>query len=68
VLRDGTIGCEETLGRPQRLGSLPERYGVGTLPVVLFFQDGRVVDQLSGVVDRADMAAKLHILTRNSHA
>jgi thioredoxin 1 len=30
----------------------PERYGVGTLPAVLFFQDGRVVDQLSGVVDR----------------
>jgi thioredoxin-like negative regulator of GroEL len=46
----------------------PERHGVGTLPAVLFFQDGRVVDQLSGVVDRADMAAKLHILTRNSHA
>jgi hypothetical protein len=22
VLRDGTIGCEETLGRPQRLDSL----------------------------------------------
>jgi thioredoxin 1 len=47
---------------------MPERYGIHTLPAVLFFQDGRVVDQLSGVVDRADMAAKLLILTRNSHA
>src|SRR5918992_3422325 len=31
----------------------PERYGVETLPVVLLFRDGQVVDQLSGVVDRA---------------
>jgi thioredoxin 1 len=46
----------------------PERYGVGTLPAVLFFQDGRVVDQLSGVVDRADMEVKLHALTRNSRS
>ena len=45
----------------------PQRYGVGTLPAVLFFQGGRVVDQLSGVVDRADLAAKLHALTRTSH-
>jgi thioredoxin 1 len=35
----------------------PERYGVGTLPALLFFQDGRVVDQLIIVVDRTDMAA-----------
>jgi thioredoxin-like negative regulator of GroEL len=46
----------------------PERFGVGTLPAVLFFQDGRVVDQFSGVVDRADMAAKLQALTRTSQA
>ena len=45
----------------------PQRYGVGTLPAVLFFQGGRVVDQLSGVVDRADLAAKLHALTQTSH-
>ena len=44
----------------------PERYGVGTLPAVLFLQDGRVVDQFSGVVDKADMELKLHALTRNS--
>jgi thioredoxin 1 len=45
----------------------PQRYGVGALPAVLFFQNGRVVDQLSGVVDRADLAAKLHALTQTSH-
>ena len=31
-------------------------------------QDGGVVDQLSGVVDKADMAAKLHALTESSQA
>ena len=59
-----TVATLDVEAQPQT----PERYGVGTLPAVLFFQEGRVVDQLSRVVDRADMAAKLHILTRNSHA
>ena len=46
----------------------PQRYGIQTLPTVLFFKDGQVVDQLIGVVDRADMAAKLHALTQTSQA
>jgi thioredoxin 1 len=46
----------------------PERYGIQTLPAVLFFQDGQVVDQLTGVGDRADLAAKLHALTGTSQA
>jgi hypothetical protein len=33
---------------------------------VLFLQDGRVVYQLSEVVDRADMEVKLHALTQNN--
>jgi thioredoxin 1 len=37
----------------------PERYGIQTIPAVLFFQNGQVVDQLTGMVDKADMAAKL---------
>jgi thioredoxin-like negative regulator of GroEL len=41
----------------------PARYGIQTLPAVLFFQDGQVVGQLTGVVDRAAMAATLHALT-----
>jgi thioredoxin 1 len=43
-----------------------QRYGIQTLPVLLFFKDGQVVEQLTGVVDRADMAAKLHALTGTS--
>jgi thioredoxin 1 len=46
----------------------PERYGIQTLPAVLFFQDGQVVEQLTGVVDRADVAAKLHALTGTGQA
>jgi thioredoxin 1 len=42
----------------------PERYGVETLPALLFFKDGQVVDQLSGVVEKADIAAKLHAVTQ----
>jgi thioredoxin 1 len=46
----------------------PKRYGIQTLPAVLFFKDGRVVDELTGVVDKADIAAKLHALTQTSEA
>ena len=59
-----TVATLDVEAQPQT----PERYGIRTLATVLFFLDGRVVDQLSRMVDGADMAAKLHILTRNSHA
>jgi thioredoxin 1 len=46
----------------------PACYEIGTLPALLFFKDGQVVDQLIGVEDKADIAAKLHALTRSSQA
>jgi thioredoxin 1 len=46
----------------------PKRYGIETLPALLFFQDGKVVDQLTGVMDKADIAAKLHALTETNQA
>jgi thioredoxin len=46
-----TVATLDVEAQPQT----PERHGVGTLPAVLFFQDGRVVAQLSGVIDRADI-------------
>jgi thioredoxin 1 len=46
----------------------PKRYGVHTLPAVLFLKDGPLVDALTGVVDRADRATKLHALTATSRA
>jgi thioredoxin-like negative regulator of GroEL len=45
-----------------------KRYGIQTLPTVLFFQDGQVVEPLTGMVDRAAMAAKRHALTGRSQA
>ena len=42
----------------------PQRYGIHTLPTLLFFRDGQVLDQLIGIVARADIAAKLQALTR----
>jgi thioredoxin 1 len=46
----------------------PKRYRVQTLPALLFFKNGQVIDQLTGVVDKADIAAKLHALTETSQA
>jgi thioredoxin 1 len=46
----------------------PKRYGIETLPALLFFQDGQVVDQLTGAVDKAEIAAKLHALTASHQA
>jgi thioredoxin 1 len=43
----------------------PSRYGIGTLPALLFFKHGQVVDELIGVEDKADIAAKLHALMQN---
>jgi thioredoxin 1 len=46
----------------------PKRYAIQSLPAVLFFRDGQVVDRLTGVVDRAEIAARLHALTQTSEA
>ncbi|MDF3051981.1 MAG: thioredoxin [Geminicoccaceae bacterium] len=46
----------------------PKRYRIETLPALLFLKDGQVVDQLTGVVDKADITAKLHALTETSQA
>ncbi len=59
-----TVGTLDVEAEPQT----PQRYGIGTLPALLFFQEGQVVDQLAGVVDKADVAAKLHALTQTSQS
>jgi thioredoxin 1 len=55
-----TVGTLDVEAQPRT----PERYGVETLPALLFFKNGQVVNQLSGVVDKADIAAKLHALAQ----
>jgi thioredoxin 1 len=55
-----TVGTLDVEAEPE----MPKRYGVETLPALLFFKDGLVVDQLTGMVDKADIAAKLHAVTQ----
>lgn len=39
-------------------------YGIQDLPTLLFFKQGRVIDQIIGVAPRQVIAAKLHALLR----
>jgi len=59
-----TVGTLDVAEHPQT----PSRYGIRTLPTLLFFQDGKVGDQLVGLVARAEITAKLQALTRPSEA
>jgi thioredoxin 1 len=59
-----TVATLDVEAEPQT----PERYGIQTLPAVLFFQEGKVVDARIGVVDRADLVATLHALTGTGQA
>jgi thioredoxin 1 len=38
--------------------SLSQKYGVRSIPLILFFKDGKVVDQVLGAVSKAHLAAK----------
>jgi thioredoxin 1 len=59
-----TVATLDVEAQPQT----PQHYGVETLPALLFFKDGQVVDQLTGVIDKAEIAAKLHAVTQTGSA
>ncbi len=41
---------------------VPTQFGIRSIPTLLFFKDGRIVDQAIGVVPKRDLAAKLDAL------
>ncbi len=43
--------------------SLAERYAIGSIPTLLFFRDGEVVDRIQGLVPKSELDRKLASLS-----
>ena len=46
--------------------SLAERYAIGSIPTLLFFSNGEVVDRVQGVVPKSDLTVKLTALSERT--
>ena len=46
--------------------SLAERSAIGSIPSLLFFRNGEVVDRVQGVVPKSDLTAKLTALSERT--
>ena len=46
--------------------SLAERYAISSIPTLLFFRNGEVVDRVQGVVPKSDLTAKLTALSERT--
>ncbi len=56
VARVGTVDVDENK-------SLAERYAIGSIPTLLFFKDGEVVDRIQGLVPKSEIDRKLAALS-----
>ncbi len=46
--------------------SLAERYAISSIPALLLFKDGEVVDRVAGVVPKSELTAKLTVLVERT--
>ncbi len=46
--------------------SLAQRYAIGSIPSLLFFRDGEVVDRVQGVVPKGELTGKLTELSETT--
>ena len=56
VARVGTVDVDENK-------SLANRYAIGSIPTLLFFKDGVVVDRIQGLVPKSEIDRKLAALS-----
>ncbi len=56
VARVGTVDVDENK-------SLAERYAIGSIPTLLFFKGGEVVDRIQGLVPKSELDRKLAALS-----
>lgn len=56
IARVGTVDVDAN-------NSLAQRYAIGSIPSLLFFRDGEIVDRVQGVVSKSDLTGKLTALS-----
>lgn len=61
VERDG-LGCDREVENVDDESALAVRYGIRSIPTLLLFKEGQVLDQVVGVVPKQVLAEKLRAL------
>ena len=59
VARVGKVDVDENQ-------KLAQRYAIGSIPTLLFFRNGEVVDRVQGVVPKSELSVKLKALSERT--